>query len=171
MTARHAETLLATRCCACGRPLRDAKSVELGIGPVCRGSLGSERQVSEQERAEANALVHRIAARCRMTAVERERLTELGFQRLAIRLAERLLETATPRPIEIRKVFWRSVARIAVAAPYNTNALPAWRALGEWDNDARRWMIHRRDYRELLDMLKKYYPGVKVLGPATPATA
>lgn len=28
--------ILATHCCVCGRDLRDAKSVELGIGPVCR---------------------------------------------------------------------------------------------------------------------------------------
>jgi len=28
--------LLATHCCICSTPLRDAKSVEMGIGPICR---------------------------------------------------------------------------------------------------------------------------------------
>lgn len=32
--------LLAVRCCYCGRPLRDADSVECGMGPVCRSRVG-----------------------------------------------------------------------------------------------------------------------------------
>ena len=33
----HKETkILATNCCACNRSLKDADSVELGIGPICR---------------------------------------------------------------------------------------------------------------------------------------
>ena len=32
-----ATKMLATNCCCCGRPLVDSMSVELGIGPECRG--------------------------------------------------------------------------------------------------------------------------------------
>lgn len=32
-----ATILLATHCCVCGRPLCDSDSVEIGIGPTCRG--------------------------------------------------------------------------------------------------------------------------------------
>ena len=35
-----ATRLLATHCCVCWRPLVDAKSVEMGIGPVCRKKYG-----------------------------------------------------------------------------------------------------------------------------------
>jgi hypothetical protein len=35
-----ATRILATNCCCCGLPLRDAKSVELGVGPVCRDKHG-----------------------------------------------------------------------------------------------------------------------------------
>lgn len=35
-----ATKLLATHCCCCARPLVDAKSVELGIGPECRKRHG-----------------------------------------------------------------------------------------------------------------------------------
>lgn len=35
-----ATTMLATHCAACGRPLVDAGSVELGIGPDCRRRAG-----------------------------------------------------------------------------------------------------------------------------------
>ena len=34
--------LLATHCCMCNRPLRDARSVELGIGPICEEKFGVE---------------------------------------------------------------------------------------------------------------------------------
>lgn len=30
-------TLVATHCACCGRPLKDATSVEFGVGPICRG--------------------------------------------------------------------------------------------------------------------------------------
>jgi hypothetical protein len=36
-----ATRILATNCCVCRRDLTDAKSVELGIGPICRKKYGS----------------------------------------------------------------------------------------------------------------------------------
>lgn len=35
-----ATLMLATHCCVCGRPLLDSDSVEMGIGPTCRGKTG-----------------------------------------------------------------------------------------------------------------------------------
>lgn len=167
--------LLATRCCACGRALRDAESVELGIGPVCRRNHGFNLQVSAADRAEANALVHGIAARGRMTVEERNRLVALGFHQLAARLATRLLRrsrgTRRQQPIEVRMVIWRGVERLAVTTPYNPDALPAWRALGSWDASSRRWMVHRRDSVKLLDMLEQNYPGLDIHGIERPCPA
>lgn len=77
-----ATALVATRCCACGRALLDAASVEIGMGPVCReragldgagtgadwervtGLLrgtGIELETADARRV-ANRVVHRIAA-------------------------------------------------------------------------------------------------------------
>lgn len=52
--------LLATNCLACNRPLRDAASVEAGIGPVCRKKYGYG-QIDEATRVEANVLIHEAA--------------------------------------------------------------------------------------------------------------
>lgn len=41
--------LLATDCAVCSRPLCDAKSVELGIGPECRKKYGFEMDCTEEE--------------------------------------------------------------------------------------------------------------------------
>lgn len=39
--------LLATHCCMCNRPLCDARSVELGIGPICEKNFGTRAEVSD----------------------------------------------------------------------------------------------------------------------------
>lgn len=55
-------TLVATHCACCGRPLKDATSVDFGVGPICRGKylyedalpvteeiLDATRRIVEQE--------------------------------------------------------------------------------------------------------------------------
>lgn len=54
--------LIATHCVCCGRPLLDAESVELGIGPVCREKHGYNEGITGDARRKANALVHEAAA-------------------------------------------------------------------------------------------------------------
>ena len=44
-----ATQLLATHCCCCARPLVDAKSVELGVGPDCRKKHGYEKAEVEPD--------------------------------------------------------------------------------------------------------------------------
>jgi len=80
-TSAPATSLVATRCAACGRPLLDAASVEIGMGPVCRERAGLDGEgtgadwaralpllagcglaVTNDARRAANAVVHRIAA-------------------------------------------------------------------------------------------------------------
>ncbi len=43
--------LLATHCCMCNRPLRDARSVEFGIGPICEAKFGTSAEVGEPDMA------------------------------------------------------------------------------------------------------------------------
>ena len=52
--------LLATHCVCCGRPLVDACSVELGIGPECRNGIYPE-DVDEADRKIANEHVFNAA--------------------------------------------------------------------------------------------------------------
>lgn len=55
-------TMLATQCCVCNRPLLDAISVEMGIGPECRKKyMGKGEGLSEEARKEANQIVYQLA--------------------------------------------------------------------------------------------------------------
>jgi len=110
--------LLATHCACCGRPLRDAPSVERGVGPDCAEKHGygnaeapaawgrvfqlTDGLVAVAElqawggdaRKGANVLTHRIAARPEGEEVPAliETIAALGFVKLANRLQERLVE-------------------------------------------------------------------------------
>jgi hypothetical protein len=110
--------LLATHCALCGRALRDAPSVERGIGPDCAEKHGygnAERPavwarvfeltdglvaVAEltawngDAKKGANVLTHRIAAAPEAEEVPAliECIAALGFVKLAARLRERLVE-------------------------------------------------------------------------------
>jgi len=88
-----AASLVATHCALCGRALVDAESVECGVGPVCRGKYGYA-DGPEGNREAANALVYQIAAEPHGTdvATKIRALRDLGYTRLADRLAERLIE-------------------------------------------------------------------------------
>ena len=90
---------LATRCCACGTALRDAKSVELGIGPVCRKKAafsGIYDGLSEVGRIAANGLVHRCGRACETgdfkTLLETASdIEDLGFAGVADKVRTRFL--------------------------------------------------------------------------------
>lgn len=113
-----ATKLLATHCAVCARPLLDAKSVELGIGPDCRRKYGYDLAVSEEARKEANGLVYLIAAKqSGMETVQAiARLGELGFTKLADRILTRM--------DAIRIV--RVGSKVRVFTPYRAAASAGW---------------------------------------------
>lgn len=102
--------LVATHCAACGRPLLDAASVDVGMGPTCRRKAGLDRDgtgadwsaalpllgavvaVEGDARATANRLVHRIAADQGAATVPAHlaALERLGFARVAEAIREHL---------------------------------------------------------------------------------
>lgn len=91
-----ATKLLATACACCGRPLVDAVSVEMGIGPDCRAKYGVDDVQDAAARDEANALVHAVAKK----GVEKKfvievcrKLEALGFVVLASRIMKRFRMT------------------------------------------------------------------------------
>lgn len=87
-----ATKMLATHCVVCRRPLLDAASVELGIGPECRNRSGVRAaQVSEEAHQRANQITHAISLgvpfqELRAMLVE---LNMLGFQQLASLISDR----------------------------------------------------------------------------------
>jgi exodeoxyribonuclease-5 len=98
-TESPATDMIATTCAVCARPLVDAESVELGIGPDCRTVYGlTTTAVEPALRAEANKIVKNIALG---QYVQEElagillRLKELGFTVLSERIAHRLRRWVT----------------------------------------------------------------------------
>jgi hypothetical protein len=167
--------MLATRCACCGRPLRDALSVEAGVGPDCRERWGyGEAQGPEDlelarghlllvglahllegredARARANAVAHAFA--CRAEPYERVALARacaaLGFSRMSGRLAEVVAEVIVRRAGDAYEV----------EAPYLEGAGQTWRRCGgTWDPEAKVWRCPSRLRSALWGALRALYPG------------
>jgi len=95
-----ATKLLATNCVCCGRPLVDAVSVELGIGPECR--KGYDAGMGDEDRSKANDLVHAAAVLAQKGHVEKviecaEELKKLGFNKLGSKVGRRFKLVADKR--------------------------------------------------------------------------
>ena len=86
-------TLLAVSCAMCAKPLRDANSVEAGMGPDCRSDYGVPEKLSKAKRKRANQLIHHIAVKqhdCDDVREAIEELESLGANRAADRISVRL---------------------------------------------------------------------------------
>jgi len=134
-----ATILLATRCCVCNRPLVDAISVELGIGPDCREKYGYNIAVEPEAREAANKLVHKVA--CGVDAAELQQivltLKVYGFGVLADTLVDRKAEVkvTAPQPdvVAIDTPYRADfVAALKAAVPYR------WR---KWDATLKVWLV------------------------------
>ena len=174
--------LLATHCVACNRPLRDAESVECGMGPDCRSKNGYEEPQRDpswdrisslaeklpeealaalrarwgQAREVANLLVHRAACAPRPERTPYVLLLEaLGYEVLALRLAE-----AAGEVVEIR----RRENLFAVKTPFNADfvaALKAARIGARWDREQKVWTVpaDARAREGLWGVVRHYYRG------------
>lgn len=93
--------LVATHCAACGRPLVDSVSVEVGMGPDCRKRLMMDVDVPEDARKEANRIVYEIAVIQKGIKVGTltDKLRSLGFEKLADRIDKRVKSIS----IEVKK--------------------------------------------------------------------
>lgn len=174
--------LIASNCAACGRALRDASSVESGMGPECREKHGyglSEGEPSwsraegllraaghelpagwgSNAHAVANVLVHRCAVEQRKAPLALAAAIEaLGYRRLGARLMERLLEDAT---ITVERVG----EELAVRAPFNAdfNREIVYVRGQRFDRQTMRRFVPAAARRELWAALKKTFePGTLV---------
>lgn len=161
-----ATRMLATHCAACGRPLVDAKSVEMGIGPDCRKRLGYERSdITEETRTAANRLVYEIALDqgCTIDTLHAaEELRVLGFEALADKV---VANNAT-----VRIAAHPDGGAFTVTAPFNGASLGAWRAIRgqRWDGAAKVRVVPDSERSPVYQLLRTYYPGALAYGPKGP---
>lgn len=158
---------LATHCLVCGRPLRDATSVELGIGPICRANLGEEHTMLGNEAANRQVHIAAVAAREKdydgfASAVEK--LWELGFRTVAAIATERFPDYFGL--IVIRK----EEDHLYVSAPYNRQA--RWRSIptAVWNSEEKHWMIEDTPNNRacLSAVVYSAYRTLKVIGEELP---
>jgi hypothetical protein len=157
-----ATKMLATHCAACGRPLVDVVSVEVGMGPDCRARLTATVECSDETRHEANVLIHKIAiAQTGMNALAPiTRLRELGFQKLATKVEHRC---ASVRIAEDSGVY-------VVQAPFTEEATSAWRDIPgrSWNKEAKANVVPLSQRGALWNLLRTYYQGSLAVGPKGP---
>lgn len=153
--------MLATNCCVCARPLRDAVSVELGIGPDCRERHGYNEVVNEENRAAANRLIFEIADKqTGMSVVEATRqLRNLGFTKLAARIATRLFEVS----IDLDA----ATGTYRVRGPYSEASVQAFRNVPgrRWNHELKTNDVPARSKAALWAALRAAYPGHGAIGP------
>ena len=149
--------ILATHCVMCNLPLRDAESVEMGMGPVCRKKhvnrqLGS---VSEENRKAANKAIHRAgvaakahrdrrdAAHVATILASADEVEGYGLTKLAAKIRARYIEIKVWKDPAAPRTRWDPRAKqevrlegtkpvICIQIPYSQSA-----------NSNRRRFLHR----------------------------
>lgn len=152
--------MLATRCAVCARPLRDAVSAELGMGPDCREKYGYNEVVNEVNRERANQLIFLVAdMQDGIPAMDAVRqLRKLGFAKLADKIATRMFEV---------KVLRLDDKHFAVSGPYTEAAVASFRNVPgrRWDGEKYANIVPVEQKAALWAALKRAYPGHNALGP------
>ncbi len=159
-----ATKLLATHCAVCARPLVDAVSVEIGMGPDCREKYGYNEGDSSG-RPEANRLVHRVAVGTEApeTLAIVSRLISIGFGTLAARLLERKAK------VEILDAGNDS---FSIRTPYNpdyvTSLKSACYGSVRWNATEKVWTVRNSAKKGAWEVLQRFYPGEILVGPKGP---
>lgn len=157
-----ATALVATHCCVCSRPLVDAKSVEMGIGPVCRKKYGFDMPVTDDVRKAANVLVYQIAAapqglECLAKISE---IRTLGFLVLADKLESRV---AKVRVVVVE-------GRVRLVTPYDADFVAEIRSIAgrKWHKQEKVWSFPLCARSELWSALRLHFSGATAVGPKGP---
>ena len=155
---------LDTRCCACGRSLNDPKSIQLGIGPVCRKGLefsGIYSGLSTKRKGEAKRLIMLAGEACDLGDVGAVfeiagRVESFGFTKVAEKIRARFVTVRIQR-WEVEEFGW-SKDRGEFSLDRMHQVFRVWTPYGSGFNDARR--MHRlrgRPCRELTEYGKFHW--------------
>lgn len=151
--------MLATHCACCARPLLDAKSVEIGMGPICRKKHGYGLVVSDEARVAANKLVYLIALRQQGFEVLQHTaaLRVLGFEKLAGIIEKRVA------PIRVLVVD----GEVRIVTPYNEYFVARIRQIPgrRWHKEEKVWSVPLTQRRALWTALGLHFEGQLGIGP------
>lgn len=147
--------MLATHCSACARPLVDAVSVEIGMGPDCRKKYFKDPEgITPEERSEANVLVYKIALLQKGVEVinATNALRNMGFAALADRIADRLAAV----------VVKEDGAVLAVYTPYDEKTVWAMKKIPgrKWDKEKKANVFPLASKAAIWLMMKKNFKGL-----------
>jgi hypothetical protein len=155
--------LLDVQCALCGKGLRDAPSIEAGIGPDCAADNGVPHGLPHNVRDEANKLIHRIAINQTGIDVREmiERLHELGCTAAAERITQRLDGKAKKLPPV--RVEFTPTDDLLLFSPYNAGAVSALRGVPgrRWDREFKvnKFPATKEVFDALCAVLLEHYEG------------
>jgi len=127
---------MATNCCMCGTQLLDAKSVELGIGPVCRKNSGFSdlyKTLDESARKATNALIHRAGITCEASSPDIKEILDivqeielLGFTQVADKVRTRFALVRMTWVLGAAKYRWDWRNKMSVDTGETHDVLRVW---------------------------------------------
>lgn len=164
-----ATRMLATNCCCCGRPLVDAISVELGIGPECRN--GRTDGITPEQREVCNKLTHAAAIAAQEGNIEKvkllaEEIRGLGLVDLADKVFHRFQNADRLAKITIVAL---PDGLLSVDTPFRRKEkaefVAAWRAIPGRRYYRGKNIVPVDSKPQLWALLKKFFPGQFGKGP------
>lgn len=167
--------LLATNCVCCGRPLVDAVSVEMGIGPECRNGIFPEN-VDDCDRQVANELVHNAAIAAQTGNAQKvveiaDAICKLGFPELADKVARRFKNGVAKAERNADIVIKEDGDDLLVKTPYRRGEaeafIDAWRNIPgrRYDRATKMNRVPKAQKAALWTLLRAFFPGKWGKGP------
>lgn len=157
--------LMDTRCCICNKSLKDAVSVEIGIGPLCRKKYG-HAEVNDADRDFINALtsecaLHAVKGEIDEIFTTAEEIYKRGYETLANKIILNFVEIQC---IQEKDTF---ILKVPFNREFNDALYMKW-ALFE---DSRPQWVKKEKHRTMsntpknrgliFDLLKKCFDGKK----------
>ena len=175
-TEAPATKMLATNCVCCGRPLVDACSVELGIGPDCREGVFPEG-VDQSDRKIANEHVFHASVAAQNGHVAKvleysEMIRALGFAELADKVASRFIEATAKAKKNPDITISEDGEFLIVQTPFRRGDkeafIAAWRNIPgrSYDRASKGNKIPKSQKAALWSLLKEFFPGKRGMGPS-----
>lgn len=158
---------LATHCLCCNRPLRDAESVEIGIGPDCREKYGYT-DGPEETRSEANRIIYGLLdvgdTLDAPTAIAR--LREINFSALAEKL-EPILATVEVEIDTRNEDSDGEPTRITVRAPFDPRFVDLTRTIPgrRWLKETKATVFPYAQKGKVWAIIRDCFAGRLLLGP------
>jgi hypothetical protein len=174
-TEAVATKMLATNCVSCGRPLVDAVSVEVGMGPECRKDLFPE-SIDGEARKEANLIVHQAAIAAQTGHAEKVmelaiKLVEMGFTELGGKVARRFKNGVVRAEINADIVITVVGGNIQVKTPFRRGDkeafIQAWRSIPGRRYNRKMCLneVPTEQRAALWMLLQRFFPGKWGNGP------